>query len=706
LKRTTTIDDFSKIAKDKGGQCLTQTYINSQTKLTFQCKNGHTWHVIPNAIKRGQWCKKCSDTERSLKRRQEGLIEAQEYAKAKKGKCISNEYKGSHSPLTWECKKGHQWTTAFGSIKHGNTWCPHCSNRAKLTIEQMQELAHEKGGKCLSKKYINVDTKLLWECKDGHQWKSIPYLIKNGSWCPKCNVIKRSRAQRSSIDEMTALANSRGGRCISKTYTNSQTPLTWQCNNGHKWEAKPNNIKQGKWCPKCSAGLGERICMEYFEQLFKTDFPKSYPNWLKNENGNQMELDGLSTSLKVAFEHQGGQHYYIDGFFIKTTEQLKRRKRDDELKKRLCKEHGISLIRVPEIPKHLKVENLKQFIKEQCKSKDIPLPKQYEQTDIDLLKAYTPTDTLTELQQFAIEKGGKCLSNGYYGSQVNLMWECGMGHRWQAVPNRIKQGSWCPYCAGTIKMTIQQMRELAQKRQGKCLSEKYINNNTALLWECKKGHQFESRPDNVKGGTWCPTCGIKDRADAQRSNISEMQSIAKNRKGKCISTEYKSTHSKLTWECEFGHQWKAVPSAVRRGSWCPICSGNQKSSIDDMRAIASKKKGKCLSTKYTSTHSNLLWECAKEHRWEAAPSSIKSGTWCPQCAGNVKLTITDMHQLAKKKSGKCLSTEYINVDTKLLWECKHGHQWETIPYLIRTGSWCPKCAHDKKRKGKTAANKT
>ena len=693
-----TIEQMREIAQKKGGKCLSNTYINSQTKLKWKCKNGHIWEAIPNAIIRGQWCKKCADNERSIKRRQAGLIEVQEFAKSKKGKCISTEYKGAHSPLTWECEKGHQWTTFFSSIKHGNTWCPHCSNRAKLTIDQMQELARKKGGKCLSIKYVNIDTKLLWQCKEGHKWESIPYLIKNGSWCPQCNVIKRSRAQRSSIEDMTALAKSRGGKCISKTYTNSQTPLTWECNNGHQWKAKPMNIKKGTWCPICSAGLGERICREHFEQLFKTDFPKSYPDWLTNENKNQMELDGLCASLKLAFEHQGGQHYYIDGFFIKTNEQLKRRKRDDELKKQLCNDHGIALIRVPEIPKHLKLENLKQFIKEQCKSKGIALTKQFDHTEIDLLKAYTPTDTLAELEFIATEKGGKCLSDGYYGSQINLLWECGIGHRWQAVPNRIKQGGWCPYCAGIMKLTIQQMRELAQKRQGKCLSDKYINNRTALLWQCKEGHQWKAKPDNIKSGTWCPICRIKERADSQRSSIAEMRSIAKRRNGKCISKEYKSTHFKLTWECEFGHQWEAVPSAVKRGSWCPTCSGKAKPSIEDIRKIAADRKGKCLSEKYISTHTKLLWECEKGHQWEARPSGIKRGAWCPVCSGNVKLSIKDMQQIAKEKGGKCLSEKYINIDTKLLWECQYGHQWETIPYIIRSGSWCPICARKNRKK--------
>ena len=215
-----------------------------------------------------------------------------------------------------------------------------------------------------------------------------------------------------------------------------------------------------------------------------------------------------------------------------------------------------------------------------------------------------------------------------------------------------------------------EMKELALSRGGKCLSEEYKNNNTNLIWECAEGHSFSAKASNVKSGTWCPECGIIKRSRAQRSDIKEMQEIAEKRNGKCVSSEYLTTHHKLTWECEYGHQWNAIPSAVRRGSWCPTCSGHKKPTIEDMQELASKKNGKCLSNQYTSTHVKLLWQCEKGHQWEARPSGIKSGAWCPKCSGNVKMTIEDMHTLAKNNEGKCLSHEYINTDTKLLWECK------------------------------------
>jgi hypothetical protein len=67
------------------------------------------------------------------------------------------------------------------------------------------------------------------------------------------------------IDEMKELASLRGGKCLSKIYTNSSTHLEWECTEGHRWKATPDNIKQGKWCPKCRGK--ERLTIEEMNEI-------------------------------------------------------------------------------------------------------------------------------------------------------------------------------------------------------------------------------------------------------------------------------------------------------------------------------------------------------------------------------------------------------------------------------------------------------
>ncbi|MGH3055713.1 MAG: zinc-ribbon domain-containing protein, partial [Gaiellaceae bacterium] len=55
-----------------------------------------------------------------------------------------------------------------------------------------------------------------------------------------------------------------------------------------------------------------------------------------------------------------------------------------------------------------------------------------------------------------------------------------------------------------------------------------------------------------------------------------MGEIALNRQGKCLSTQYLGSKSKLTWRCALGHSWRAIPASVIQGTWCPVCARNQR----------------------------------------------------------------------------------------------------------------------------------
>ena len=59
----------------------------------------------------------------------------------------------------------------------------------------MHALAKERGGECLSTKYINTRTKLKWQCAKGHIWDAQYSTIRRGSWCPTCAGQKKKIKQ-------------------------------------------------------------------------------------------------------------------------------------------------------------------------------------------------------------------------------------------------------------------------------------------------------------------------------------------------------------------------------------------------------------------------------------------------------------------------------------------------------------------------------
>ncbi|MFP3441048.1 hypothetical protein R0K18_25265, partial [Pantoea sp. SIMBA_133] len=52
-----TILDMKRLAEERGGKCLSDTYVNNYTKLKWECTNGHQFEKDPRHItSENQWC--------------------------------------------------------------------------------------------------------------------------------------------------------------------------------------------------------------------------------------------------------------------------------------------------------------------------------------------------------------------------------------------------------------------------------------------------------------------------------------------------------------------------------------------------------------------------------------------------------------------------------------------------------------------------
>jgi hypothetical protein len=236
----------------------------------------------------------------------------------------------------------------FSINKKGQLYktCDNCrQKRWKNTIEKCQQVAEERGGKCLSKKYNNCNEKMLWECSEGHQWEAIFHNIKNKkSWCPECAIINNSMLLKNGIEDCHQVAEERGGRCLSTKYKNNNTKMLWECDKGHQWGAWFKSIKNHKsWCPYCAGYRSEELARKLMEELYGEKFQKVRPEWLGG-----LELDGYNEDLKIWFDYNGIQHdKYRPHFHRNGIEDLYKQQKRDHRKYEICKERGIHLIVIP-----------------------------------------------------------------------------------------------------------------------------------------------------------------------------------------------------------------------------------------------------------------------------------------------------------------------------------------------------------------------
>jgi hypothetical protein len=325
----------------------------------------------------------------------------------------------------WECEQGHKWEARYQDIRSGKG-CPTCAGNTPKTPADYAVLATQRGFRWLGPAVSNVQTKTGWECQQRHKWKACYSSIQQGTGCPICAC----KARKTPLD-FQALAERRGFRWLGPEVRNHGTRTTWQCEQGHRWQARYKDIQRGKGCPTC-AGV---------------------------------------------------------------------------------------------VPK-------------------------------------TPDD----YSALAEQRGFRWLGPEVPNNQTKTVWQCQEGHRWEACYGSVQQGRGCPVCAGLIPKAPADYVTLARERGLRWLGPEVPSTRTKTTWQCAQGHQWEARYGSIQQGQGCPVCaGVAPKTSA------EYHALAEQRGFRWLGPEVPNCHTKTTWQCEKGHKWEAEFNSIQAGTGCPIC---------------------------------------------------------------------------------------------------------------------------------------
>lgn len=197
----------------------------------------------------------------------------------------------------------------------------------------------------------------------------------------------------------------------------------------------------------------------------------------------------------------------------------------------------------------------------------------------------------------------------------------------------------------------------------------------------------------------------------RKYTIKDCEAVALSHGGKCLSTKFTKVIDKMQWCCAEGHMWETQFRVVNDGHWCPECAkikntgAHFKLSIEHAKKTAEERGGQCLSTEYKNQKTHLRWKCGNpDHsEWPASYDSVlNGGHWCPACGEEKWLARVESRRLpdglelaqriAHEHGGKCLSTQYVNIQALMEWECEDSHRWENSLTKVKDrGQWCPEC---------------
>lgn len=105
---------------------------------------------------------------------------------------------------------------------------------------------------------------------------------------------------------------------------------------------------------------GETECRRVLQAIFNKPFHKDRPAFLNNPvtgGKHNLELDCVDHDLKIACEYNGAQHYKYTPHFHRNKEHFQTQMYRDDMKRRICKEEGYTLIEVPYTTKLRDIEN-------------------------------------------------------------------------------------------------------------------------------------------------------------------------------------------------------------------------------------------------------------------------------------------------------------------------------------------------------------
>jgi len=525
-----------QIAIKRDGLCLSKEYENAHIPMQWYCnKHDYTWNASANTIVVGHWCRKCGN-ERATKaqaHRKIGLERCRQVALKYDGLCLSDKYVNAQTPMRWYCKKHKmEWTASAGSVISAGHWCMKCGRERttnaqiprKIGLERCRQVALEHDGLCLATEYINNQTPMKWHCNEHNfEWVAIAGSIIGGGWCPKCadDARRQKFTLKDGIEQCRQIAKDRNGKCLSQEYINGTTLMEWRCGQcGRKWPASFKSIKRGSWCPYCLSNTTEARCRIILETIFNRPFKKCKPF---KHLGSYLEIDCYNEELQLGAEYDGYQHRTISSHF--TNEKARPIWERDQEKNQLCEQSGICLIRINDL--EATQETLVDTIIRKLRSKNIPFTMP---TDTVLTNLRNPTDPIYRsvwgsdyleiLKKECERRGGRLISSDVWagsGHKYNI--ECAKGHRFASkYSNVVHLHQWCPECTHRVPIGIERCRQLANKLNGLCLSNKYVNARSNLKWYCKiHNYTWFACWDNVSHGHWCPKCGYEQRINNRRA---------------------------------------------------------------------------------------------------------------------------------------------------------------------------------------------
>lgn len=286
MKKKTHEEYVKQIAVVNPNIDVVGTYINSRTKVIYQCKVcDYTWEAFPDNIVQGHGCPMCANAKRA---------------------------------------QAHVFTLSD------------YINKLLLVNPDIEFIGD----------YKNSCTKALHRCKlCGNEWMAYPNNVLKGKGCKKCFDKKNADNLKKSHDVYVGQVNNINDNIVVLgEYVNSRMPILHKCKIcGYEWDISPDNVLRGHGCPKCIESRGEKLIEEYLMKHL-INFERQY-TFSDCRNKKPLPFDFYIPGRNLCIEYDGIQHFEPVKHFG-GVDKFKQRQYNDNIKTSYCLLHNIDLLRI------------------------------------------------------------------------------------------------------------------------------------------------------------------------------------------------------------------------------------------------------------------------------------------------------------------------------------------------------------------------
>lgn len=442
---------------------------------------------------------------------------------------------------------------------------------------------------------------------------------------------------------MEQKAKERGGRLISKKWLGAKHQYEFEDVLGCHFFVSYDTLMKGSWV--IEGLVTEPCCRQAMEFLFQHKFEKTREVILAKQVGTigNLEFDGYSDVIKVAFEYQGHRSHWD-----LTHKLYEQRTHYDKLKRQFCQENNIILVIIPLLEKVTTLTSdefldiILTHVKKAFNDANKPLPK-FNLTgfQLDLKSNNHSLKMLYRMKKIAMENRGDLLSTEWKGSSSSYLFITESGIQFEATHGQItdpKKG-WIKNVENHNKTELDRynaLKKLAEEHNITLLENKWLGAGNNHRFEYN-GKEFLMRPSKIKYRGFPKN--MEQYLTTPEERLQEFKEYIELYGATLLEDKWLGIDYKHKAKLSSGHEVFLTPYIIYRDGWIKNEAQFIKTKNDYLewlRKVCLKNDAQLLSTKWIGNNQYYKAKLKTGDIVEIMPIFIQKHGWYKTFSSSLK----------------------------------------------------------------------